>query len=85
MGFPFRRRESSPRSDDGYPEANGSDGDSRWKSSNGRKGLDAKRLATIGGGMVGVVLVIVLLSKLLGGNGGRKDPFEITERTPTTK
>lgn len=89
MSFPFRRRESSPHSDDDYP--NGRDGSPNgrfapWKSSAGRRqGVEVRRVTQVIGGIVVVGVVVWLVRGLFGGGGGRKDPFEIMERTPTTK
>jgi len=56
-----------------------------WKSNGRKQNLDTKRITQIGGGIVALVLLIVMLSSAFGGKGARKDPFEIMERTPTTK
>jgi len=89
MSFPFRRRESSPRSEDDYANVPNSPSNSRfmpvWKSNGGRQGIDGRKIAQLVGGLAALVTVIVLFSKLFGGTSGRKDPFEIVERTPTTK
>jgi len=56
-----------------------------WKSNGGRQGVDGRKIAQLLGGLAALVTVVALISRLFGGTHARKDPFEIVERTPTTK
>lgn len=82
MSFPFRRRNSSPRS----PEhANGFAEKGLWKTSANRKGLiDIRKVIQLVGIGVVFITVVALFAGFLPEGEAYNDPFKV-DRSPTAK
>lgn len=85
MSFPFQRRASSPRA----PDYDGSSSSPRrspfWKGKGSKNGFDVRRIVTLAGVIILLVIVISYISKFFSGTGVQKDPFIVQERSANTK